>query len=403
MFSFEHMRQKVTLKPLSLREVCEDQLKMKKEREEDTKEKEKARKAKRKESEKNKEKSKSGSEKNSDRKDSSKEKERSVKRKSLLSKRKVKCKEVLMVSRKEVKRVLLAINEPLFLLPTNMCFHVSFPMFNMPTGFGEILEGFKELFQKDIPKGLPPIRGIERPIESPWEHPIPRLDDLLDELYGSRSLLDELHGSSVLYRRFVKDFSTLPTPLNEIIKKDVGLKWKEPQERAFKVVKDRLTHGTTLTLPKIYIMTYFIPCHKVDDAYHVTNLFFKEMVRLHGLSKTIVSHRDSKFHSYFLENPLKIGNTIISSFELMYGFNPLSPLDLLSLPCVASMVNQDGSLMPNLLRGCMRKHVPIWKGRVSNMPKLPIRARTEVWVHSRKDRVPTLRKSKPLPRGDGSF
>lgn len=29
-------------------------------------------------------------------------------------------------------------------------------------------------------------------------------------------------------------------------------------------------------------MTYFIPCNKMDDAYKVANLFFKEIVRLHG-------------------------------------------------------------------------------------------------------------------------
>jgi len=36
-------------------------------------------------------------------------------------------------------------------------------------------------------------------------------------------------------------------------------------------------------------MARFIPCHKVDDATYIANIFFKKVVRLHGLPRTIVS------------------------------------------------------------------------------------------------------------------
>ncbi|RDX68115.1 hypothetical protein CR513_52934, partial [Mucuna pruriens] len=116
---------------------------------------------------------------------------------------------------------------------------------------------------------------------------------------------------------------------------------------------------------------------------NVGNPFFREVVRLYGLLKTIVSNRDFKFlsHSeydfvltfemFYREEFNGIGGMIVlyrvanattshSPFKLVYGFNPLSPLDLLHL-------------------------------------------RDLVWVHLRKDRLPNLRKSKLFPRRDGPF
>jgi len=45
---------------------------------------------------------------------------------------------------------------------------------------------------------------------------------------------------------------------------------------------------------QFYKMAHFIACHKYVDVTYVTDLFLQEIVRLDGVSRTIVLNRDIK-------------------------------------------------------------------------------------------------------------
>ena len=54
-----------------------------------------------------------------------------------------------------------------------------------------------------------------------------------------------------------------------------------------------------IIVEKFSKMAHFITCKKTSNVEHDAELFFKEIVRLHGLPRGIISNRDTKFVGYF--------------------------------------------------------------------------------------------------------
>ena len=92
-------------------------------------------------------------------------------------------------------------------------------------------------------------------------------------------------------------------------------------------------------------------------------------------------------------------------FEVVYGFNPPTPLDLIPFPLDTSFIHKEGESRSEFVK---KFHERV-KNQIENQTKVYStkgnRGRKElvlnegewVWLHLRKDRFPTKRKSKLSP------
>ena len=104
-------------------------------------------------------------------------------------------------------------------------------------------------------------------------------------------------------------------------------------------------------------------------------------------------------------------HTIInhSPFEVMYGFNPLTPMDLLPLPL--EKANLDGKQKADFVKALhervqiqiQKKTLQYEKQHNKGRKQVVFEPGDWVWLHLRKERFPNQRKYTLMPRGDGPF
>ncbi|KAE8792485.1 serine/threonine-protein kinase TIO-like [Hordeum vulgare] len=104
-------------------------------------------------------------------------------------------------------------------------------------------------------------------------------------------------------------------------------------------------------------MAHFILCRKTTYAHHVANLLFREVVRLHGVSRSIISNHDIKFLAAFCLTLWKQFNIELkfSSPSTNRWSNELVNKFLGNLICCICGEERENGIRLNLLQSSLKK------------------------------------------------
>ena len=151
-------------------------------------------------------------------------------------------------------------------------------------------------------------------------------------------------------------------------------------------------------------------CHpETDGQTEVVNRTLSTMLRA-VLKNNLKMWEECLPHIEFAYNRSLHSTTKMCPFEIVYGFLPRAPIDLLPIPS-SERVNVDAKQRAEMI---LKMH-ELTKANIEKMntkyklagdkgrKKVVFEPGDLVWLHLRKERFPTLRKSKLMPRADGPF
>jgi len=115
-------------------------------------------------------------------------------------------------------------------------------------------------------------------------------------------------------------------------------------------------------------------------------------------------------HAEFAFNSAPSKTTRLSPFQVVYGCNPKTPLDLTPLPILAKYsweaekrAKEIKDLHAQVWERIEKVNSQVMQQVIKHKKGVHFQPGDLVWIHIRKGRFPSKRKSKIMPRSDGPF